>query len=162
MLKQMSKGEINQKSIDFLYKILSQKDLQLSYDIEPINNLAKKIRTQKLPKLLGGNLSIIQTSIATNWQINNNGQYSMLIEEIDEKSYVIDRILNHLQNANIFDNCQAIFIGDISKIDNQEYLEQIIINFVNNINIPVFRIKNIGHNNDNLAIPLGVKIHLRQ
>lgn len=161
MLKQMSKGEVDSKSIEFLYNILSQKDLELSYNIKAINDLAKNIKEQKFPKLLGGNLSLIQTSIGTKWQINNNGKYSMLIEEHDERSYAIDRMLNHLQNANIFDNCHAIFIGDISKIDNQEYLEQILENFVNNISIPVFRIENIGHKKDNLAIPLGVEIFLQ-
>tara|TARA_Y100000389_G_scaffold158294_1_gene159697 strand:- start:22506 stop:23402 length:897 start_codon:yes stop_codon:yes gene_type:complete len=161
MLKQISKGEIDSKSVEFLYNILSQKKLELSYNIKPINDLSKNIKEQKFPKLLGGNLSLIQTSIGTKWQINNNGKYSMLIEEYDEKSYVIDRMLNHLQNAKIFDNCHVILIGNISKVDNQEYLEQILKNFANNINIPIFKIENIGHKKDNLAIPLGVEITVK-
>ncbi|MDA7705246.1 LD-carboxypeptidase [Rickettsiales bacterium] len=158
MLKQMAQGDIGQKSIDFLYQILTQQELELFYNICPLNDLAKNISNINLPQLLGGNLSLIQTSIGTNWQINKNGKYCMLIEEYDEKSYAIDRMLNHLQNANIFDNCQAIFIGDISKIENHKYLTEILNSFISNINIPIFKIDDIGHENQNLAIPLGVEV----
>jgi muramoyltetrapeptide carboxypeptidase len=160
MLKQIAKGKISDHSIEFLYNILTYKEYELSYNIKPLNKLAKNIGNITLPKLLGGNLSLIQTSIGTDWQINKKGDYSLLIEEYDEKSYAIDRMLNHLKNADIFSNCRAIFIGDISKIDNQNYLIAILDDFVNKLNIPIFNIDNIGHKRDNLAIILGQDINI--
>ena len=161
MLKQLATGKIDQKSIDFLHNILTKEESELSYDIRPFNKLAENLKNKQLPILLGGNLSLIQTSIGTNWQINKNGPYSMLIEEIDEESYRIDRMLNHLKNADIFDDCKAIFIGDISGIDNEKYLKQILESFIDKLNIPIFRIENIGHEKTNLAIPLEVEIFLQ-
>ena len=83
----------------------------------------------------------------------------MLIEDVDEEAYKIDRMLNHLKNANIFNNCRAIFIGDFTeKADrnNQYHLNQIINEFISQIKIPAFEIRNIGHGATNLSIPLGI------
>lgn len=160
MLKQISNGDISEYSIEFLYNILTGEKSELFYNIHPLNEFAKNIGNITLPKLLGGNLSLIQTSIATKWQINNKDNYSLFIEEYDEKSYAIDRMLNHLKNADIFSNCQAIFIGDISKIDNQDYLIEILDDFIAQLNIPIFKIDDIGHKRDNLAIILGQDINI--
>lgn len=160
MLKEISNSDISENSIEFLYNILTGKKSELSYDIYPLNELAQNIKNITFPKLLGGNLSLIQTSIGTEWQINKKGNYCMLIEEYDEKSYAIDRMLNHLKNANIFSNCQAIFIGDINQIDNQDYLIAILDDFINQLNIPMFKIDNIGHKRDNFSIILGQDINI--
>lgn len=162
MLRQLAVGKIDQQAVNFLHDILTQKELCLSYSIKPLNELAQNIQNINLPKLLGGNLSLVQTSIGTDWQINNNGDYSMLIEEFDEKFYSIDKMLNHLQNANVFNNCKALFIGDFSKIeDKKKYLAEILKVFISDLNIPVFKIENIGHKKINLAIPLGLEMILQ-
>jgi len=156
VLKDIANGRINNKSIQLFKDILFGKIKILSYEVRPLNPALKIVN---LPKLLGGNLSLIQTSIGTKWQINNNGEYAMLIEDVDEEAYKIDRMLNHLKNANIFNNCRAIFIGDFTeKADrnNQYHLNQIINEFISQIKIPAFEIRNIGHGTTNLSIPLGI------
>ncbi len=161
VLTDIATNRINKKSIEFFRQIIFGEVSELSYDI---NQLNPELKIEKLPKLLGGNLTLIQTSIGTKWQINNSSQYCMLIEEIDEEAYKIDRSLNHLKNAGIFNNCRAIFFGDmIEKADsnNQYHLKRIITEFISDINIPTFEIKNIGHDQNNLAIPLGLEPELK-
>lgn len=160
-LGQLALNKVDKQSINWLEDILFNNKQSFSYEILPLNNLAKNIKTNtNLAPLIGGNLSLIQTSIATKWCIKETQkqQYCLLIEEVDEKAYSIDRMLNHLKNSDILQNCQAIFIGDISEKSNskgQKHGNYVINNFSNNINIAVFRIKNIGHEKTNLAIPLG-------
>jgi muramoyltetrapeptide carboxypeptidase len=159
-LKQIANNDVNDKTINLFKKILFGEISQLEYEIKPLNQISK---IKKMPKLLGGNLSLIQTSIGAKWQINNSGNYAMLIEEVDEEAYKIDRMLNHLKNANIFNNCQAVFIGDlIEKADskNQYHLNKVVESFANNINIQVFSIKHIGHGQFNTPIPLGVEFEI--
>lgn len=161
VLKQIANNEIDKKSIDLFKKIIFKEIEEIYYDIKPINNLP--IISSRIPKILGGNLTLIQNSIGTKWQINNNGEYSMLIEDIDEEAYKIDRMLNHLENANIFSNCKLILIGDIKeKADKNNifYLDYVIEKFTSKIDIPTFRIKNIGHGKSNLSIPLGVNCEI--
>lgn len=161
VLKQIANGEIDEKSIELFRKIIFKEIDELLYQIKPLNKI--EIKSHKMPKILGGNLTLIQSSIGTKWQINNNGQCSILIEEVDEEAYKIDRMLNHLQNAEIFNNCQMILIGDIQERigkDNKSYLDYVINKFAQNIKIPTFKIANIGHGKTNLSIPLGVQCEI--
>ena len=160
MLRSLSNGKIDQLSIKFFHNILTTKTIELSYDITAFNKLAQKVDNLTLPKLLGGNLSLIQTSIGTNWQIKQNNDYCLLIEDVDEEAYSIDRMLNHLEDANIIKNCKAIFIGDVDVVDvnDKKDLNQVLKTFADNLHIPIFRINNIGHQKTNLGIPLGVNV----
>ncbi len=158
VLKQIVNNEIDDESIALFKDIIFGNINEIYYNITPINNI--KLKSNKLPRLIGGNLSIIQTSIGTKWQINNK-PFSLLIEDIDEQAYKIDRILNHLKNANIFSNCHALFIGDIiekAHSDNKFYLDHIIKKFSQEINLPIFKINDIGHSKKNRSIPLGADI----
>jgi muramoyltetrapeptide carboxypeptidase len=122
-------------------------------------------------KICGGNLTLIQNSIGTNWQINCENKF-LFLEEINENPYKIDRLLLHLKQANIFKNCKAILLGDFLPDHKNDKLQKTLKMFSENINIPVFKIKDIGHGPSNYPLPfnydailnfkkasLSVKIH---
>ena len=166
MAKQCATGKVDKQSIDYLKDVLFARKNQLTYKITPLNEKASAIKSgTELQPLIGGNLSLIQTSIATQWAVDSTSKYSLLIEEVDEKGYAIDRMLRHLVNAGIFKNCQALFISDISENpdeNNEFHLEHIIDNFIDHLDIPIFSIPNIGHKKSNLAIPLGYKFSIER
>ncbi len=160
VLKQIANNEIDNRSVELFKNIIFGNIKELFYDVKQINNI--KLKSNLLPRLIGGNLSLIQTSIGTKWQINNK-PFCLLIEDIDEQAYKIDRILNHLKNANIFNNCHALFIGDIVEkehSDNKFYLDHVIKQFSTELGLPIFKISNIGHLAQNMSIPLGVDFAL--
>ncbi|MBT4990083.1 MAG: LD-carboxypeptidase [Rickettsiales bacterium] len=164
LLNQCITDNINKDTIKNLFNILSGTNKILSYPITGLNNLAKDYQGEaELPPLKGGNLTLIQTSIGTPWGLDKESKFSMLIEEYDEPTYAIDRSLRHLLHAGTFKNCEALFIGDISQkpdtID-AESMNYITQSFIPLLNIPIFRIKNIGHTKRNLAIPLGIPISI--
>jgi muramoyltetrapeptide carboxypeptidase len=63
-------------------------------------------------RLLPGNLAMFTHLLATPWQVDTDGAV-MLIEEIGEKPYAIDRYLTHLHLAGAFRGVRAIVVGDL-------------------------------------------------
>lgn len=160
VLKQCATGEVDEQSLNQLLSVLRGEDETLTYQLKPLNDQASQIKYgSEFAPLLGGNLSLIQTSIGTPWAIPKSQAFSMLIEEIDEKAYALDRSLRHLVNAGLFENCQSLFVGDIdekSVNNDKKHFSNVLNGLMEDLNIPIFSIPDIGHGKTNLAIPLGV------
>jgi muramoyltetrapeptide carboxypeptidase len=133
----------------------SKKTLTLS-PLLPLNEAA--LNTQKISgRITGGNLTIIQTSIGTPWQIQTAGKI-LFLEEVGEKGYRIDRNLNHLKQAGLLKEVQAIIFGQlIAPNDSKETTipEAITIaieRFAKETQIPVFKNEQFGHGYINYPI----------
>lgn len=134
--------------------------------ITPLNVAAEK--SQLLTGLTQGtSLSLIQTSLGTPWQIEPANKI-LILEDINELPYRLDRLLVHLANANIFKDTKALILGDMGEGENVnsamvEEIQWVIHSFVTdylptvNANLPVFRIRHLGHGKRNQPLPLGVK-----
>jgi muramoyltetrapeptide carboxypeptidase len=107
----------------------------------PYNTVAKSSK-QISGKLTGGNLTIVQTSIGTSWQIQTVGKI-LFLEDTDFQPYRLDRVLYHLQQAGLLDNVTAIIFGTFGS-DNSNILS-VLGNFAATLNIPVFKSNRFGH-----------------
>lgn len=128
----------------------------------PLNQLAAKHATIS-SIVIGGNLSLIQTSIGTNWQMDARGKI-VLLEDINERGYKIDRMLQHLHQANLLQGAVAILLGDFlggAEADGSSLINPVLQRFAQACSIPVFQVANIGHGIDSLPVPLGVKVSLQ-
>lgn len=112
------------------------------YGLEALNKAATDA-DEINGKITGGNLSIIQTSIGTRWQIDSKDKI-LIIEDYQEKPYRMDRILNHLKAAGVFSNVKAVIVGDIYNSSNE--MKNVVLNFAKNMNIPFYGIDVFGHN----------------
>jgi len=150
-------------SIAFLKSILFADTREISYTgIIPLNQHAKMPRAIEC-SITGGNLSIIQAGIGTCWQMDGRNQL-ILLEEIRERAYRIDRMLEHLQQANIFKGAAAILLADFlggNEPDGSSLTKPVLARFAENCDIPVIKIEGIGHGNTNFAIPLGAPAVLK-
>jgi len=152
-LQQIVENRVDENSAEFLFDVLTGSVEQMEYEIKAVNNLARNIKNElKLPKLIGGNLSLIEAAIGTPWGVENAGEFCLLIEEVAEKGYRIDRALDHLINAGCLDKCQAIFIGDVGQDDD---VGEALSLFADSVDLAIFRINDIGHSRANRAIALG-------
>lgn len=154
---------VNPKFADELSPILFGQQQEIKYDqLIPLNDVARQSRLINA-KITGGNLSLIQTSLATTWQIDSENKI-VFIEEVGEKGYRIDRILNHLLQAGVFNNAKAVIFGEITtelEKDGTNLCPIAIRNFANTIDIPVLSLPIIGHNNiHNSPLPLGTSCQL--
>ena len=133
--------------------LFARRDKFIINNIKSLNKTNKNIITAPIT---GGNLSIVQTSIGTNWQIDSKNKI-ILLEEVAEPGYKVDRMLNHLQQAGVFANAKAIIFGDFVGDDN---VTDILHDFAEKINIPVVQCPGIGHGEINYAVPFGFPIKL--
>lgn len=113
-------------------------------DLKPLNNNA---RTSKeiIGKITGGNLSILQTSIGTNWEINTADKI-LIIEDVAEPPYRIDRMLEHLYQAKKLDSLKAVVFGTFHQCGDKvtDALNRIAL-VLENKSVPVFKTEMIGH-----------------
>jgi muramoyltetrapeptide carboxypeptidase len=127
--------------------------------ITPLNRAAQADITIQT-EITGGNLSLIQTSLATAWQIKPENKI-IFLEEVGERGYRIDRMLNHLLQAGIFAHAKAIIFGEITpefEKDTKELCTLAIETFAKTLSIPAVSLPIIGHNPKcNSPLPLGTK-----
>jgi muramoyltetrapeptide carboxypeptidase len=112
--------------------------------------------------IIGGNLVIIQAGIGTSWQMDGRNKF-ILLEEIGERGYRVDRMLEHLHQAQIFNGAKAILLGDFlggDEPDGSSLIEPVLHRFAERCPIPVVQIKGVGHGRINFPVPCGTRARL--
>ncbi len=105
--------------------------------------------------LLGGNLSLLAALCGTPYLPAFNGAI-LFIEEINEEPYKIDRMLNTLRLAGVFDRCRGLVFGHMPVRPDLPYLPPEML--AAEIGLPyIFGIK-AGHGVPNLTLPEGAEV----
>ncbi len=116
----------------------------------------KKNRLGKVTgQIIGGNLSLIVDSIGTLGDPDTHGKI-LVIEEVDEYTYKVDRMLMHLKRSNKLNNLAGLIVGHMTDIKEPELpfgetVEEIILDKTRDENYPIGFNFPIGHENPNLA-----------
>lgn len=154
--------KFSQESIASVKSILFD-DVPVSFNgLIPLNKQAQEDGLIQ-SHVTGGNLTIIQSGIGTCWQIDTKNKI-VLLEEIGERGYRVDRMLEHLNQACIFTNAAAILLGDFLEgyePNGSSLIEPVLQRFAESSDIPVLKIRSIGHGPINFPIPLGTKASLQ-
>lgn len=102
----------------------------------------------------------LQSLLGTPWQLNLKSKI-LFIEEIGERGYRIDRMLEHMKQAGSFKGCQAILVGHISAgqepNSNKARGFEAIQRFAKDMNIPVLAGIDSGHDKNLRALPFLTK-----
>lgn len=114
--------------------------------------------------LVGGNLSIISASLGTPYEIDTKDKI-LLLEDVNEEPYSIDKMLNQLRLAGKFKAAAGIVLGDWGKTEPEEpdkslSLEEVFEDMFKNIGKPVLKGFKIGHCKPNLTVPIGAEAML--
>jgi muramoyltetrapeptide carboxypeptidase len=128
----------------------------------PLNSLAEKNHLLEA-SITGGNLCIIQAGIGTAWQMDGRNKI-IFLEEVGERGYRVDRMLEHLQQANIFNEAAAIVLGDFlggKEPDGSSLILPVLKRFAENCGVPVVKVEGVGHGFTNFPLPLGTAAKLR-
>lgn len=115
--------------------------------------------------IVGGNLTLLHTMLGSKTSLDTSGKI-LFIEEIGEYKYHIDRMLQSLKRAGYFKNLKGLVVGDMSKMRKNttpwgKSIEQLILDVVEEYQIPVLFNFPAGHEKDNQAIILGRTINLK-
>lgn len=129
---------------------------------------------QKLPfinkgiasgRILGGNLAVFAALLGTEYFPNLTGKI-LMIEDIGELPYRIDRMLNQLRLAGAFKKIKGIILGRF--VDCNEHdpakktlsLGEVIQHYLEAIKVPSVYTFPHGHIKDFITIPFGIKVIL--
>lgn len=127
----------------------------------PKNAAAKSVQLCQ-GKTVGTCLSLLQTSLATPWQVNTQHKIVM-VEDVNEPAYRLDRLLIHLNNAGIWHGASAIVLGDFAchqSLAEAQKIERVLQEFSHSQAAPVFSLSHFGHGPRNRPIPLGVRARI--
>ncbi|MCO7125706.1 LD-carboxypeptidase [Sporolactobacillus shoreicorticis] len=133
--------------------------MSLRYDehLSPLSTLHGGIAEGKL---VGGNLSLLVSSIGTPFEIDMRKKL-VLIEDIGEAPYRIDSMLNQLRVVGKLDQAAGFIIGDIHQSPSKEKkdsltYQEVIRTYLGSLGKPVVGGFLIGHCAPNFSVPLGV------
>ena len=113
--------------------------------------------------LLGGCLTLVQTSLGTSWELDTDGAI-LVLEDRGMKPYQVDRALMHLKQAGKLESVAAIVLGDFPECEVAEPAEpvrSVAERILEPLGIPVVWGAAIGHTARPMCtLPLGVRAHL--
>lgn len=114
-------------------------------------------------KIIGGNLSLLASTIGSKYEVDTQGKI-LFLEEIGESIYKIDRMLTQLELAGKLKNCEGIIFGDFEnckkeRADDYE-LEDLLYDKVKQYNKPCIYNLQSGHCDPMISIPLGLECYL--
>jgi muramoyltetrapeptide carboxypeptidase len=126
-------------------------------------NSANKIGSAK-GKLIGGNLSILYSLIATNDAYFFEGNI-LFLEDLSEQLYHLDRMFFALKKSGILDRISGLIIGGMTDLKDTAVpfgmtLEEIILQHFTFSKIPIAFDAPIGHIDDNRAVIVGAEVEL--
>ena len=108
--------------------------------------------------LLGGCLSVLNSLLGTPFCPDFNGAI-LFLEEVNEPTYVIDRLLNQLKSCGILQNLAGLVFGAFTKCDprnDQEFpLELVLKHYASFVNGPVCYNLPYGHIAEKIILPIG-------
>jgi len=115
-------------------------------------------------KVVGGNLSLIADTMGTPYELDTKDKI-LLIEEIGERPYKIDRMLLQLKLGGKFKDAAGIVIGDWTDCDPEEgkeslTIDEIIEDIVVPSGKPILSGYKIGHCTPNITIPIGTEAYI--
>jgi muramoyltetrapeptide carboxypeptidase len=105
--------------------------------------------------LLGGNLSLICHLIGTHFMPSLKGAI-LFIEEKEEPLYRIDRMLTHLRLSGLLENLAGLIAGSFEGCGNTSSINQLLLDTLSHVDIPVVSGLPVGHGLENFPLPLGV------
>ncbi len=113
-------------------------------------------------KILGGNLAVLASIMGTEFFPDFKNTI-LLLEDIGEQPYRVDRLLNQLKLAKVFKQISGVILGrfvdcyETDKTKKSIELNSVIAHYFADMKIPVLYSFSHGHVKENLTIPLGVK-----
>ena len=131
-------------------------------DDEKIFTLVKGVSKGRIA---GGNLSLLSSLVGTNYLPELKDKI-LLIEEVSEVPYRIDRMLNQLRLAKVFNQVKGVILGaftDCNETDPAKRtltLGEVIADYFESLKIPVIYNLKHGHIKDSITIPIGIMVKL--
>jgi muramoyltetrapeptide carboxypeptidase len=123
--------------------------------------MARSVRPGRATgRLVGGNLSLVQQTIGTPYEIDTRDSFLYIEETRDPMSYVDERLV-HLRAAGLLRGVRGIVLGQFSlDRSEEEEFENFLLDLVADLGIPIITDFPAGHEVPNLTLPIGTEVEL--
>lgn len=110
-------------------------------------------------RLVGGNLAIVSSLCGTPWAVDARDAI-MVLEDVGEATYRLDRMLTQLRLAGTFEGCVGIAFGHCTDCpdtsdDRTRSIEAIVTELASALRVPTLQGIPVGHISDQWTVPLG-------
>ena len=115
--------------------------------------------------LLGGDLTVFATLLGTRWLPDMTGAI-LLLEEVDEPPYRIDRVWTHLRNAGVLSRIGGIALGQFVECEPKDRrydphtCREVLVDLATEVELPCITDLPIGHGDVNAPVALGARHRL--
>ena len=114
--------------------------------------------------VLGGNLAVLAALCGTPWQLDARNAI-LVLEEVGEPAYRIDRLLQQLRDAGVFDRVAGVAVGQLVDCrvpkDATFTLRDVFLDHLVQLRVPAVGGLPIGHGPANRAFVWGTEGTLR-
>lgn len=164
MLSVFSFEEFAKKDLEELKKLLFKSDkFAFKTKLSALNKAALVTADKKIQgELLGGNLSVFVQAVGTKIHPRTKGKI-LFFEDIGERGYRLDRMLNHLEQAGVFDHVKAVIFGEFSDGEEKsgdDLTSFSLVRFAENKKFPVYELLEFGHGERNRPMIVGGKYEI--
>ncbi len=156
--------------IQAMKKLLSGETLEYRWTAHPLNR-----KGNASAPIIGGNLSVLYglqatpyglSSVISNFkfQISNDQKPLLLIEDICERHYHIDRMIRNLRMSGVLENLSGLIVGQFTDCEDDELMNQSVYETireaVEDYDYPVVFNAPVGHVEKNMPLWLGTTAYL--
>ncbi|WP_415061466.1 S66 peptidase family protein [Bdellovibrio sp.] len=148
LLDRLGRNLVPPKLEKELHRILFGEQTHVEFKkLKPLNEAASKVRNLK-SKVVGGNLTVLQSTMGTPWQIQARNSL-LFVEDLGERGYRIDRMFEQFRQAGVFKNCHGLILGDFiggeEPATKKNNFKLVFKRWAQDLDIPVFQGLEAGH-----------------
>jgi muramoyltetrapeptide carboxypeptidase len=116
-------------------------------------------------RIIGGNLATLVSLTGTKFFPDMKNKL-LLLEEVSEAPYRVDRMFNQIRLAGVFNMISGLILGaftDCFESDPEKKtlsLGEVVSDYVNKLKVPVIYNFKHGHLKDNITVPIGANLKL--
>lgn len=158
MARHLTELDENEAAVQSLKQLLAGKMPAYTLASEPENRPGRA-----KGKLIGGNLSVLAGMTGTPFDLPYEGNI-LFLEEIAERPYHIDRMMNNLRLSGALSRINGLVIGQFSDCDEDplmmQSIREIILDAVKDYGYPICFNFPAGHVDDNRTLVMGAECTL--
>ena len=165
-IRQLSLNQVEPDDVEITQQIIFGQRKAIQLNLIPLNAHAKQ-SGEIHGEISGGNVTVIQSAIATAWQTPVKNKI-ILLEDVDEAPYRVARMLQHFLASHLFHDAKAILFGDFTQRKSPNSttphdtrpMDNALQEFADACDLPVLRYHGIGHGRKNYPIPFATPTKL--
>jgi muramoyltetrapeptide carboxypeptidase len=126
--------------------VFGEEDL-ISFKLKAMNSAARKRGVVVRGPVSGGNLVVLQSTMGTKGAWDTRGRI-LFFEDIGERGYRIDRVLEQFEQAGMFSRARAVIFGQFTggaESDGRNLIPAVLKRFAEKAKLPVFGGLQSGH-----------------